>query len=96
MDPHRQEGDGTAIFLVFCDRGTSEEFPPPLATNPRGEQHDNLVKLLQDAKFRLTDKGEVEVFCGMQFQRIGDFQTRSRRSHRARIKIHSRQTPRQR
>ena len=45
----------TDDMLVFCQRG---------------EQHDNLVRRLQEAQFRLTDKGDVEVFCGMQFVRL--------------------------
>jgi len=36
------------------------------------EQHDELVKRLEAAKFRFTDKGDVEVFCGMQFKRYGN------------------------
>eukprot|EP00808_Paulinella_micropora_P002139 g19064.t1 len=44
------------------------QFPPPFVNDVREEQH--LVRRLQEARFRLTDKGDVEVFCGMQFERI--------------------------
>jgi len=45
----------TDDMLVFC---------------MKGEQHAALVKKLQEARFRFTDKGDVEVFCGMQFKRF--------------------------
>eukprot|EP00808_Paulinella_micropora_P014831 g76008.t1 len=49
-------------------RTSTNSFPPPFVNDVREEQHDNLVRRLQEARFRLTDKGDVEVFCGMQFE----------------------------
>eukprot|EP00808_Paulinella_micropora_P031025 g75246.t1 len=48
---------------------STQSFPPSFADDVREEQHGNLVRRLQEEKFRLTDMGDVEVFCGMQFER---------------------------
>eukprot|EP00808_Paulinella_micropora_P021596 g4562.t1 len=59
----------TVDACVFYLKGTDDTFPPALAYDERQ---------LQAAKFRFTDKGEVEVFCGVQFKRIEASTTQSR------------------
>eukprot|EP00808_Paulinella_micropora_P012729 g34692.t1 len=49
-----------------------------LAFCMKEKQYGELIRQLQAARFRFTDKGEVELFCGVQFKRIEASTTQSR------------------
>eukprot|EP00808_Paulinella_micropora_P017591 g28799.t1 len=82
----------TVDACVFFIRNWANSFPPPFVNDLREEQHGNLVRRLQEARFRLTDKGDVEVFCGMQFERIVGSPTLSPQQRLAQIKTLSQLT----
>eukprot|EP00808_Paulinella_micropora_P015333 g59747.t1 len=56
--------------LCFLFEWRRWHFSPIDSLRREEGQHEELVKKLGEAKFRFTDKGEVEVFCCIQFQRF--------------------------
>eukprot|EP00808_Paulinella_micropora_P020680 g1833.t1 len=62
-------------------RDPASQFPPSFA--------DDVRSMPWRDGFRFTDKGDVEVFYGMQFKMIVGLQMQSRLRHHARTKSHN-------
>eukprot|EP00808_Paulinella_micropora_P032257 g65177.t1 len=45
--------------------GVDESFPPAMVYDVRVEQHDELIRRLRAARFRFTDKGDVEILYNL-------------------------------